>query len=171
MPKSKSTSDLSKESQLSRADTQSIWMHILKYELKKKNISKEQYCALISKDWNKVREILPGCLNSSYKASQGSGSAKGVPVMSWKSSNYRPHRIACKIGPWSRRFPETAIRKEASHRCHNSLCCNPWHLVYEKSKVNRSRYCCEIFETTGYFCPHTPYCLNCTALNPDDQSP
>ena len=160
-----SNTHTTKEDTLSEAELQQVWTKIVNYDLKKGNINREQRSAMVERDWTAVDELFEGCIISSYKPSLGSGSELGVPVMSYKGTNFRPHRIACKIGPFSRIYPKTQDKYEASHRCHCSLCYNPFHLVYESSKVNRSRYCCELFgHKDGYNCPHEPVCTNCTSI-------
>ena len=142
-----------------------VWAAILKYELKKGALTEDEHATLLQQDWDTAAVTLSWCLESSYTPSQGSGSTLGVPVMSYKQKNYRPHRIACHLGPNCIHFPYTE-KAEASHLCHNSLCYNPWHLVFENSKINRSRYCCELYgDKEGYLCPHDPPCVNCTSLH------
>ena len=141
-----------------------VWGKILQYELKLKKLTKDEHATLLLKDWETAQVMIPHCIESSYKPSGGRGSTRGVPVMSYLARNYRPHRVACHIGPLCDNFPYFD-GAEASHLCHNSLCFNPLHIVFEPSKINRSRYCCEIFgEKEMYRCPHDPVCINCQSM-------
>lgn len=55
--------------------------------------------------------------------------------------------------------------EEASHQCHNRICANPEHLVFEDGATNKSRLCCFLFkDTPGFRCPHSPTCFGAQAL-------
>lgn len=86
----------------------------------------------------------------------------------FKGDKYYLHRImACAaLDPPSYKPYEVDLL-DASHRCDNSLCCNPAHLVLETGAKNRERDCCAANKNvTGYFCPHKPVCLGAQPVNP-----
>jgi hypothetical protein len=72
-----------------------------------------------------------------------------------------PHRLSCFLGD----YKNYKKGLSASHRCHNDLCCNPAHLIWElmentkekKQLGNRDRNGCRY--GTYDLCPHNPKCI------------
>ena len=89
---------------------------------------------------------------------------RGHAQFKYKGVKYLGHRImACKRRDGSlRKCPKynKATKIQASHRCGESWCCNPRHLVFEKDLYNQTRDCCHRvgIDIEGYRCPHSPRC-------------
>lgn len=99
------------------------------------------------------------CLMSSYGAAK-SGRSNDYRQVRFKGTKYYVHNVAAWYKIRLQQLPIPDVKLEVSHLCHQRLCYNPKHLVFEDGLQNKSRLCCELYkEVNGYFCPHSPTCL------------
>jgi len=75
-----------------------------------------------------------------------------------KSFRFKAIRLVCNIYN-KPSLVNNEKKDQASHLCHpkHSNCVNPWHLVPETDKDNKSRQTCE--NGCAHYCPHTPTCI------------
>jgi len=67
------------------------------------------------------------------------------------------HRMGCFI---QNGMDDEEQKQEASHRCGNSLCVQPEHMLWEPNNLNKTRQCChEFYSDRTYKCPHPDPCF------------
>jgi Zinc-binding loop region of homing endonuclease len=72
---------------------------------------------------------------------------------------------------------EPSVGDTASHLCHNHLCINPAHLVWESHALNNMRNTCNMVTTAlrhsgsneKFKCIHNPVCFGCEPMADADQ--
>lgn len=93
------------------------------------------------------------CKNGDYGHMSYTYEVAGGKEKGWSPS----HRLmfACHYNQLHLLHPEHKF-EECSHRCPETLCCNPDHIVVEIGFVNKSRRHCHKYKTK---CTHKPACI------------
>jgi len=120
-------------------------------------------------------------LGTSCLITQASVDTRGRPQVSLRLTidgvtrryHFRPWHLTWfyKYGP----IPDTTL--QYSHRCHNEMCINPEHGVWETDQQNKDRNSCRTGShlilpdrTVVTLCPHNPCCLTPVYLSSWDDT-